>query len=131
MEYILEEFCPTQSHFSVGAPLVCSAALFVTPTVEGPVVRGRDHCCASVAWLGRTQLSRGVERPLCCSQLWKQLTRSPSHTGTHTHTNKHIERCITVVNTLLLYICLWIDLDHALDCRKTERNISMLILHIW
>lgn len=29
--------------------LFVSATLFVSPTVEGPVVRGGDHCCGSVA----------------------------------------------------------------------------------
>lgn len=35
--------------FQVVNSLFESATLFVTPTVEGPVVRGGDHRCASVA----------------------------------------------------------------------------------
>lgn len=75
--------------------------VFVTPTLGGPVIRGEEGR-AWIAWLSRTQLSGGVDRPLCCSSAVKTVNKSThAHTHTHTYTSHtHKDGCRVWADTL-------------------------------
>lgn len=84
-----------------------------------------------MVWKSRTQLSGGVERPRWCFQLWKQLTRSPSHTHHILHLTLFLKHtCGTQTHTIIvLFFVLLHFIEHQTIDKKTSSEI--LISTCW